>query len=229
MEQFSMRQPMMPERISALMDGEFEGEGLALDSAALVDALRELSTHEAARDSWLQYHQIGDLLRSSELVPLADERAFIQRFSEQLSREPVQCQPGAVRNAQRAKDQAPQRGRRHWSAVGAAVASVAAVALVSFSTWPSRHDEQSIAGRVQSGSQALSTRLISQRTPGLTATATATATHSPGAVPVMLGAADQQAGSWAQYLMAHQQLAGSVLPYSLADIHEAEFRVAASR
>ncbi|MDE2254993.1 MAG: sigma-E factor negative regulatory protein [Betaproteobacteria bacterium] len=225
MEQFSMRQPMMPERISALMDGEFEGEGLALDSAALVDALRELATDEAARDSWLQYHQIGDLLRSSELVPLADERAFIQRFSEQLSREPVQCLPGAVRNAQREKDQAPQRGRRHWSAVGAAVASVAAVALVSFSTWPSRHDEQSIAGRVQSESQALSTRLISQRTPGLTATAT----HSPGAVPVMLGAADQQAGSWAQYLMAHQQLAGSVLPYSLADIHEAEFRVAASR
>ncbi|WP_051849310.1 sigma-E factor negative regulatory protein [Thiomonas sp. FB-Cd] len=223
MEQFSMKQPMMPARISALMDGEFEGEGLALDSAALDDALRELSSHEAARDTWLQYHQIGDLLRSSELVPLADERAFIQRFSERLSREPVQCLPRAVRNAQREKDQASQRGRRHWSAVGAAVASVAAVALVSFSTWPSRHDEQSIAGRVQSGLQALPTRVISQRTVALTAT------HARGEVPVVLGVADQQAGSWAQYLMAHQQLAGSVLPYSLADIHEAEFRVAASR
>ena len=223
MEQFSMKQPMMPARISALMDGELEGEGLALDSAALDDALRELSTHEAARDTWLQYHRIGDLLRSSELVPLADERAFIQRFSEGLSREPVQCLPRAVRNAQREKDQASQRGRRHWSAVGAAVASVAAVALVSFSTWPSRHDEQSIAGRVQSGSQALPTRVISQHTVALAAT------PARGEVPVMLGVADQQAGSWAQYLMAHQQLAGSVLPYSLADVHEAEFRVAASR
>ncbi|MBW4046775.1 MAG: sigma-E factor negative regulatory protein [Proteobacteria bacterium] len=223
MEQFSMKQPMMPARISALMDGELEGEGLALDSAALDGAWRELSTHEAARDAWLQYHQIGDLLRSSELVPLADERGFIQRFSERLSREPVQCMPRAVHNAQRERDQASPRGRRHWSAVGAAVASVAAVALVSFSTSPSRHDEPTIAGRVESRSQALPTRVISQRTVGLTAT------HSAGEVPVMLGVADQRAGSWAQYLMAHQQLAGSVLPYSLADIHEAEFRVAASR
>ncbi len=223
MEQFSMEQPMMPARISALMDGELEGEGLALDSAALDTALRELSTHDEARDNWLLYHQIGDLLRSPELVPLADDRAFIQKFSERLSREPVHCVPRAARNAQREEGQAAQRRHRHWGAMSAAVASVAVVALVSFSTWPSRHDRQSVGGGLVPATQALSTGAIAQRA------LEPTARHSPGEIPVTLAVANQQAGSWAQYLIAHQQLAGSVLPYSLADIHEAEFRVAASR
>ena len=223
MEKFSMEQPMMPARISALMDGELEGEGPPLDSAALDAELRELSTHDAARDTWLQYHQIGDLLRSPELVPLTDERAFVQKFSERLSREPVQCVPRAVRNEQGEKRQAAQPRRRHWGTMGAAVASFAAVALVSFSTWPSRHDQQHVGGGLVPATQALSNRVVAERT------LVPTTTRSASDVPVTLAVADQQAGSWAQYLMAHQQLAGSVLPYSLADIHEAELRVAASR
>ena len=107
-------------RVSAFMDGA---------SPDVVDrqrALRELANDPQARQAWLRYHQIGDALRSPELQPLPDEEGFVQRLAQRLRDEPLpQAAPRVVLRGQVA--------RRAWSAVGAAVAGLAAVTLVCYS------------------------------------------------------------------------------------------------
>ncbi len=219
MEQSDMNELTMPARISALMDGEPETAGVVPSSVAADVALRELSSDASAREIWLQYHQIGDLLRSSELTPLPGERQFLQRFSERLSLEAVQLAPVALRAESAAK---PPRSR--WSVASLTAASVAAIALVSFSTLPSRH---ALDGTASFSAQLPQGVLTSPAAPqrvaqNLTSAASAQMTGAASA-------GGQAVGAWSQYLMAHQQLAGGVLPYTPADIHEADLRVAASR
>jgi sigma-E factor negative regulatory protein RseA len=177
-----------------------------------------LSTDAEARQTWLQYHQIGDLLRSSELAPLPREQAFLQRFSARLQQEPVQLAPPAQTVAHQ-----PRRSRLRWGSAGAAVASFAAVALVTFSALPSRLVQQPVpvSAQVPAG---LPGHLGTPQRIALNASPTWT-----GSVQVMDKTSGQSTAVWSQYLMAHQQLAGSVLPYTPADIHEADLRVAASR
>jgi negative regulator of sigma E activity len=108
-------------RVSAFMDGA---------SSDVVDrqrALRELANDPQARQAWLRYHQIGDALRSPELQPLPDEEGFVQRLAQRLRDEPPLSQ-AAPRVALRGPV-----ARRAWSAVGAAVAGLAAVTLVCYS------------------------------------------------------------------------------------------------
>uniref|UniRef100_E6PL42 Putative Negative regulator of sigma E activity n=1 Tax=mine drainage metagenome TaxID=410659 RepID=E6PL42_9ZZZZ len=212
MESSDMNEAAMQARISALMDGE-TGAGEHAPGAGRHDAAwRALAADAEARQAWLQYHQIGDLLRSSELAPLQREQVFLQRFSERLRQEPVQFSPAAQALAQQ-----PKRPRARWAA-GAAVASVAAVALVTFSSLPSlpiRQPAQMMAAQAPVG------------LPGQAAAPRHIALHAqPGQIPVVDKMGGQMPAIWAQYLMAHQQLAGSVLPYTLAGIHEADFRVA---
>lgn len=69
------------ERVSALVDGEAP-EGLSLKQilAGLADA---------ERATWVQYHLIGDALRSDELtLEPAESSAFMARFSASLAAEP---------------------------------------------------------------------------------------------------------------------------------------------
>lgn len=220
MEQSDMNELTMPARISALMDDEPEASGLAPSSAAFDAALHELSNNASAREIWLQYHQIGDLLRSSELTPLPGESQFLQRFSERLGLEAVQLAPVAIQAEQAAK--AP---RSRWSVASLATASVAAIALVSFSTLPSRHaldNTASFSAQLPQG--VLTSPAVPQRVAQNLMSPVASAQ-----MPAAASAGGQAVGAWSQYLMAHQQLAGSVLPYTPADIHEADLRVAASR
>jgi sigma-E factor negative regulatory protein RseA len=223
MESSDMNEPVMQARISALMDGEMAAADFASGaspSAAVphTAVLHALSTDTEARQTWLQYHQIGDLLRSSELAPLPREQAFLLRFSARLQQEPVQLVPAAQAIAQQAK-----RSRLRWGGAGAAVASFAAVALVTFSALPSRLVQHPVPITAQVpagllGHSGTPQRMALNTSPALT-----------GSTQVMDQTSTQSTAVWSQYLMAHQQLAGGVLPYTPADIHEADLRVAASR
>lgn len=220
MESSDMNEAAMQARVSALMDGEVVGDDPASEAGAVARqaaALHALSTDADARQTWLQYHQIGDLLRSSELAPMPDEQAFLQRFSERLQLEPVQLAPTVPALASQAR-----RDRRRWGSTSAAVASFAAVALVVFSVLPSHIVQHPVPASAQvaaglSAQPGLPQRMALNSSP-----------ERVGQVQVVDKTGRQSTAVWTQYLMAHQQLAGSVLPYTPADIHDADLRVAAS-
>jgi Negative regulator of sigma E activity len=220
MESSDMNEIVMQAHVSALMDGEMSAPDSASAAAPYAAVLHALSTDAEARQAWLQYHQIGDLLRSSELAPLPREQAFLLRFSASLQQEPVQLVPAAQAIALQTK----QRARLRWGSAGAAVASFAAVALVVFSALPLRPVQQPLPVSAQLAPAGLQGRSGSPQRMALNALPAST-----GSVQVMDQASVQSTAVWSQYLMAHQQLAGSVLPYTPADIHEADLRVAASR
>jgi sigma-E factor negative regulatory protein RseA len=67
---------MDKETISALMDGQLNGARLSV-------ALRGTETAEA-RENWLLYHLVGDVLRSSELARGSHNLAFAERVSQRL-------------------------------------------------------------------------------------------------------------------------------------------------
>ena len=69
----------MREHLSALADGELQGEAFA-------QAVAYAATEEG-ESAWRIYHLIGDTLRSSEVTYVADP-AFLGRLREQLALEP---------------------------------------------------------------------------------------------------------------------------------------------
>lgn len=70
------------EMISALVDGELDGDELAA-------ALAVLSSDPQALQDWQAYHLVGDVLRSPDLAAGAlSSSAFLDRFSSRLAAEP---------------------------------------------------------------------------------------------------------------------------------------------
>jgi sigma-E factor negative regulatory protein RseA len=67
----------MDETVSALADGELQGEAFA----RAVDAL---AADAAARESWHAYHLVGDVLRSAELASPTNGADFVARFRARL-------------------------------------------------------------------------------------------------------------------------------------------------
>ena len=100
----------MKEKLSALMDGEWADEDLAVIARVRDDA-------ELCR-AWDAYHLIGDTLRGHAGADLA------ARVSRRLAAEPTVLAPPR-----------PATGRIAWYAMSAA-ASVAAVALVAWTALP---------------------------------------------------------------------------------------------
>jgi len=100
----------MNEKISALMDGELEGQ--AADEA--LEALRRDGT---AADTWRLYHLVSDAMHEQRL--LSD--GFTRRLSDRLAAEPTMLAPG------RLPGRTPARRFAY-----AAAASVAAVGLVGW-------------------------------------------------------------------------------------------------
>ncbi len=82
---------LQAERISALMDGEFDPDELA----ALLD---EADT--SGRPLWDDYHLIGDALRSDELTLPRSESAFMASFAARLDAEPHLLAPAALADVQ---------------------------------------------------------------------------------------------------------------------------------
>lgn len=103
----------MTEKISAMMDGELEGQELN-------EPLSAIAADGAARDSWRTYHLISDALRGDAILSADCAR----RVSQRLAQEPalIAPLPGPVRE--------PARPR--WFVPSALAASVAAVAFVGW-------------------------------------------------------------------------------------------------
>lgn len=70
----------LDERISALLDGHLDGDG--------IDAtLAELTTDPQAAQTWAIFHVVGDVLRSKELAPRPRDANFLQRFEQRLAQQ----------------------------------------------------------------------------------------------------------------------------------------------
>lgn len=122
------------EAVSALADGQLRGA----DFARAVELVQQDGD---ARDAWLAYHVIGDVLRSTELARGAAGGRLVREVARSLRNEPVpprSVAPGAgegaasvaVAGAARLQPAANQSAAR-WK-LAAAVASVMAVAAVGW-------------------------------------------------------------------------------------------------
>ena len=81
------------ELISALVDGQLEGEDFAY-------ALAVCEGDAQALARWNAYHLIGDVLRSPGLTAHASDAAFVTRLSARLSLEPaLDAKPGVAASA----------------------------------------------------------------------------------------------------------------------------------
>lgn len=108
------------------MDGE-----LADSSARAGDTdWGALARDPAAREAWLEYHQVGDWLRSADLHGGFDERAFLRRFGERLRAQPVQFAPEAAREVSCTGWRPGLRATPWAQALGAALAGLAMLVLV---------------------------------------------------------------------------------------------------
>lgn len=104
----------MKARISELLDGELESR----EAAGPLDALH---SEGEARDTWRNYHLIGDAMRDSRML----SPGFAGRVAARLAQEPTVVAP--VRRAA-----TPQRQRWQFLSAAASVAAVALVGWVAF-------------------------------------------------------------------------------------------------
>ena len=111
------------ELLSALADGELQGEELAQALA--------LCARDSACARWRDYHLIGDVLRAAELARAGDSTQFLQRMRSALANEPaapvLSSQPAVVAPA--AND-----SLFRWKMV-AGFASLAAVAAIGWNSF----------------------------------------------------------------------------------------------
>lgn len=117
------------ELISALADGQLQGEALAR-------GVRVAAGDAASRSAWHSYHVIGDVLRNGHApVAATPPEAFLARLRENLQQEqPVRPpQPAPLVLPVRTRAQ-PAANDWRWKLV-AGVASVAAVAAVGWNVW----------------------------------------------------------------------------------------------
>lgn len=111
------------ETISALMDGQLRG-------ADLTAALRGMETAEA-RESWLLYSLVGDVLRSSELAHGRHDLALAGRVRQHLGPQAQPAPAAAAVVVQKADQPAANDGVFRWKMV-AGLASFAAVAAIGW-------------------------------------------------------------------------------------------------
>ena len=113
------------ELISALADGQLQGEALARGvQAATCDA--------HARQAWCSYHVVGEVLRTGRAAGGTAPEAFLARLRERLADEAPAAAPRPALTQLAARPQ-PQPAANDWIwKMAAGVASVAAVAAVGW-------------------------------------------------------------------------------------------------
>jgi len=114
------------ELISALADGQLQGEAFAL-------GVQAATTDARGREAWCAYHLVGEVLRSGQVNPCSAPDAFLARLQQRLQQEAPalaslpQAQPAVVEHRPAANDW-------QWK-LAAGLASVAAVAAVGWNLW----------------------------------------------------------------------------------------------
>ncbi|HKU47516.1 MAG TPA: sigma-E factor negative regulatory protein [Burkholderiales bacterium] len=106
----------MKENVSALMDGELEGQ--AADSA-----IQTLRGEGEALESWRTYHLISDAMRDTRLL----SAGFAARVAERLANEPTVIAPANLRRTP---------AKRVALAAAASVAGVGLVGWLAFAPQP---------------------------------------------------------------------------------------------
>ncbi|MGC7405243.1 sigma-E factor negative regulatory protein [Pandoraea pneumonica] len=200
---------LQAERISALVDGEFDPDELA----ALLD---EADT--SGRPLWDDYHLIGDALRSDELTLPRSESAFMASFAARLEAEPHLLAPAALADAQASAAQtAGNAGSRitrinpflRVRRVLPTAAAAAAVAALSWVVVPRLQDHP--AGGAQP--QVLAQTATPATAAGGSNLTRVTLTQQPQAVAAAANGAGPndlivlRDARLDQYLAAHQQYA----------------------
>lgn len=134
-----MSEPSTPvsEELSALMDGELQPDA---QSRAMAAVLSE-STYQSR---WHTYHLTGDILRSADLAPTAQDLDFLSRLEARLAREQVATRPAVLQDVQPYRTEprgASANGARWWLVAGMAASVLAVVAGISL--WmPQTNGEQ---------------------------------------------------------------------------------------
>lgn len=241
-----MSQHMSREQLSVLIDGEGDFRVQSAHAAAFV---RQAASDDASRRDWLMYAQIGDLLRSSDLTPLPHEQEFLQRVSASIAREPIVLQPQADPQAVVAKggQTAPHR-RPHWSTrMAAGLAAVGGVAVMAWVALPDlQHtQEQGLRAAMErpvvasAGALATSNALQMQVSETRTDAAAGQAGQlgGPGLMPSAATGRAVTGGAqiipvsaqmpMVEYLLAHQQMAGGMMPAAPATLRVVAERPAA--
>ena len=111
------------ETMSALMDGQLRGADLSA-------ALRGMETAEA-RESWLLYSLVGDVLRSSDLAHGRHDLALAERVCRHLGPQTQTQMAAASVVVRKAGEPAANDGVFRWKMV-AGLASFAAVAAIGW-------------------------------------------------------------------------------------------------
>ncbi|EON14268.1 MULTISPECIES: sigma-E factor negative regulatory protein [Pandoraea] len=219
------RRGLQAERISALMDGEFDPDELA----ALLDEADALG-----RPLWGDYHLIGDALRSDELTLPRSESAFMASFAARLDAEPHLLAPAALADAPTVTAQGANAAGSRVARINPflrvrrvlpTAAAAAAVAALSWVVVPRLQDHpaggaqpqvlaQNVAPATAAGGSSLTRVALSQQPQAATAANGASA----GVPNDLIVLRDERLD---QYLAAHQQYAPtpigqSVSPYMRA-------------
>jgi sigma-E factor negative regulatory protein RseA len=140
------------ERLSALVDGELDGD-------AAVQACSHWRESDDARSSWHAYHVIGDVLRSDDLAcDPARDAGFLEALRARLKDEPVVLAPQALEHSRPAAAQLANgaRSRRwSWAAPSAVAAGFVAVAgVVMLTRGPAMPSDSSAAASLAQVSPA---------------------------------------------------------------------------
>ena len=138
-----MEQMQTQELISALVDGQLQGEAFAHGV--------ELATADArSRDTWATYHLIGDVLRSGENAVGSAPAAFVARLQQRLATErPVGAPLAAGEAVARRRPEAANDSSFRWKVLAgfASLAAVSAIAWSVVSTLPAKPDGAQLAQR----------------------------------------------------------------------------------
>jgi sigma-E factor negative regulatory protein RseA len=109
----------MNEKISALMDGELENEDA-------LQVIRGLGADAARRQSWDEYHLIGEALRGESTGEVVRRQKCAAAIFAKLAAEPTLLAPAAIKSSQ------AERRTRMALAMAASVVTVSAIAVVAF-------------------------------------------------------------------------------------------------
>lgn len=133
-----MEQMQTQELISALADGQLQGDAFAR-------GVELAASDAAARDAWQAYHLIGDVLRSGELAVGSSPSAFLERLQRRLQQEPPLAPRAAPQiAAPPRREEAANDGSFRWKVV-AGFASVAAIGAMAWSLVGALPDKPSSA------------------------------------------------------------------------------------
>lgn len=225
MSQEGLLRQRMRERLSTLLDGEDEFRARAPEAIAFV---RAASVDAESRSDWLLYSQIGDILRSADLAPLSSDERFLARVSAAVAQEPIVVVPAAAAALPAAAARSRGAHRRpHWSTrMAAGMAAVGGVAVMAWVALPGLHEAaapgsggraivaSAVAEAPQSGTVIPARVAVEAAPPADAALVQARLSAAPRsgamtATPVIPVSADMP---MVEYLLAHQQLAGGMMP-----------------